>query len=314
MEGKKMRKVLAVFVALAMMLLPLGMATDTGAGIGINVQTEKFPPQIWMCDHRVVLDDNVETGRVSQGGEPLGERTQNYAFEGEQISWSVLVLDKNGIEKIKDVFVTVGQNQADGSFIEANCQLDHVLQGHEESYDSVARWEGEKVNPTCNARIDEEQIIKAFPSSMAYYTCTLTVESPTSMHGQYWITANVVDLDDQLGTMAENEFWYFNPTIALTMSGLPLRFGTVRPGTVAYSNTITVGNGAEAGSGVLMDMFVTGTDFTDPAHSGAKCPSTNQLSLQNFRYYAVNGAYGTQNDLELDPGFPAHGSVQRQRR
>jgi hypothetical protein len=63
----------------------------------------------------------------------------------------------------------------------------------------------------------------------------------------------------------------------------------------------------------LMDMFVTGTDFTDPAHSGAKCPTTNQLSLKNFRYYAVNGAYGTQNDLELDPGYPAHGAVLRDR-
>jgi hypothetical protein len=296
MEVKNMRKILAILVALAL-IMPTVLAIDTGMGIGIEISTEKFKPMIWMCDNRKVMDDNMEPGRITDGGDKMVERINNYAFEGEQISWKVLVLDKNGFEKIKDVYVSVGPIQGNGQYIEANCQLDKVLGlGEHEGFTS----RGDEIDKTCNARIDEEQIDEALPGSMAYYTCTLTVETPESMHGEYWIAANVIDLDDQIGTFAENEYWFFNPEIALTFSGLPLKFGTVRPGTVAYSNTITVGNGAEMGSGVMLDMFVTGSDFYDPTHSGAKCPSTNQLSLDNFRYYATSGAYSTLNDNRKD--------------
>jgi hypothetical protein len=293
MEVKKMRKILAILVALALMM-PAAFAVDTGTGIGITVTTEQFKPMIWLCGDRVVLDDNVEPGRISDPGDTLVERTQNYAFEGEQIAWNVLVLDKNGFEKIKDVYVSVGSEQGSGESIEANCQLDEVLtaDNHDEHHD--------RLDEDCNARIDEEVLTNPLAGSMATYVCTLTVETPETMHGQYWVTANVVDLDDQTANFAENEFWFFNPTVSLTLGGLPLNFGTVRPGTQAYSNTITVGNGAEDGSGVMMDMFISGTDFYDPAHSGAKCPSTNQLSLDAFDYYAVNGAYGTQEDERSD--------------
>ncbi len=298
-----MRKILAILVALAM-IMPTVLAIETGMGVGIVIDTEKFKPMIWMCDSRVVLDDNVEPGRMSLGGATMVERITNYAFEGEQIGWNVLVLDKNGIEKVKDVYVSVGPIQGNGEFIEANCVLNHIY------------TVGETLPTACNARIDEEVLTQALGNSMASYTCTLTVESPASMHGQYWIAGNVVDLDDQTATFAENEFWFFNPTISLVLSGYPLRFGTVRPGTMAYSNTITVGNGAELGSGVMLDMFITGTDFTDPAHSGAKCPTTNQLKLGDgdrdcdhpgdvFCYYAVNGAYSTLTD----PGKDGEGYV-----
>jgi hypothetical protein len=47
-------------------------------------------------------------------------------------------------------------------------------------------------------------------------------------------------------------------------------------------------------------MFISGTDFYDSASSGAMCPTTNQLALENFRYYAVNGAYNTYMDDRSD--------------
>jgi hypothetical protein len=282
-----------VLEILAIMLIsiglsPLGYANNSGSVLPINISTEEFTPMIWLCDNRLVGDDNVEPGRITAGGEELAERINNYAFEGEQITWDVLVLDKNGIEKIEDVYISVGTQQADGNFVEANCQLQSVIP------------EGEDILESCNAMIDEEDLDEAFADSMAYYTCTLTVESPGSMFGPRWITANVVDLDGHLGTMTENEFWFFNPTVSLTMQGMPLSFGVVRPGTVGYSNTLLVGNGAQDNSGVLLDMFISGTDFTDDNHTGAKCPTTNQLALTNFRYYAVNGAYSTQNDAEVN--------------
>jgi len=305
-----------------------------------------------MCDQRITYDDNVEPGRVvlcddkdyfaaheGECKEVLIERIENYAFEGEQIHWKVLVMDKNGVEKIKDVFMTIGSSQGAGNQIEANCKLaepeltcckgewaykgkkgagcyEHVKCGKDAAESTeviVVGCEGSgdyygkerECNPsTCNARIDEEKIKEFNPQTMAYYDCLFTVETPNSMHGEYYITVEAVDLDDLSGTMAENEYWFLNPQIGLAIDGT-LTFGNVRPGTEAYSDTMTITNDAEAGSGVLLDMFIAGTDFYDPASSGAKCPTTNQLALTNFAYFATNGAYSTQGSKKCtdDEGY-----------
>ena len=128
------------------------------------------------------------------------------------------------------------------------------------------------------------------------------------MYGEHWVTVEAEDLDGLLGTMAENEYWFFNPIIALSIDG-DMTFDNVRPGTDSYSSTVLVGNDADQSSGVMMDMFISGTDFYDSASSGAKCPSTNQLELGNFRYFATNGAYSTINDLEND--FVGGDAIQR---
>ena len=258
-------------------ILPAVFATSVGSGVGVNIQTEDFPPLVWMCDHRIVLDDNTEPGRVSDGGERLIERINNYAFEGESVSWRVLVMDKNGKEKIQDVFATIGGSQGEGNDIEANCVRS-----------SYTGWDD-----SCNARIGEERLTGFDSSTMAYYDCQLTVETPESMYGEYWVTVEAIDLDGLSGTMDENEYWFFNPVVAISVDG-ELSFENVRPGTETYSDTILVGNDADDGSGVMLDMFISGTDFYDSSSSGAMCPTTNQLALDNFAYYGVNGAYSTK--------------------
>ncbi len=285
---------------LVLSVLPMIMAVSTGGGVGINITSEEFVPLVWMCDHRVVYDDATEPGRMSPDGTPLVERMNNYAFEGEQIEWKVLVMDKNGIEKIKDVYATIGEgvdSQGEGNNIEVNCQ--------ESSYHA-----GEILD-SCNARIDEEILTEWDSNVMRYYKCTLTVETPEGMpSNEYWVTVEAEDLDEEKGTMAENEWWYFNPSIALSIdtieaeeelkdSGI-LVFDTVRPGTSSYSNTLLVGNYANPDSGVRLDMFISGTDFYDTESSGAMCPTTNQLSLDRFSYYATHGAYSTSSDARAD--------------
>ena len=341
-----MRKLATVFVSLVLTLslLPAVLSTDIGSGVGIDMETEKFAPLVWMCDHRIVYDDLVEPGRIDCGdhcgcesfsGDKFGgdkcklvERIENYAFEGEQIEWLTLVMDKNGVEKVKDVYVTIGSSQGEGNDIEANCRLiteprleccegkychDEKECLKEHKYDTLATvptdkwWRGpgcyvrgdsrandlvveveknpkfvgdpECIPDSCNARILEEKLDEFEPSTMAFYDCLFTVETPLSM---------------------QNEYWFLNPTIALEIMGA-IDFGTVRPGTVSYSDTLTVGNGAEESSGVLLDMFIAGTDFYDPMSSGAKCPTTNQLSLDQFKYFASNGAYSTQGKNCADP-------------
>lgn len=282
-----MRSILTLFVLslLVISVVPAFVAAnDVGGGVTPNIQTENFAPLVWECNNRVVLDDAVEPGRTSLNGQRLVERINNYAFEGEQIHWLVLVMDKNGINKVQDVYGTVGSSQGEGNDIEVNCQ--------------PVGWQGQENFDACNARILEERV-RWNPDLMNFYSCTLTVETSDSMYGEYWVTIEAEDLDGLLGTMDENEYWFFNPVIALSIDG-EMTFEDVRPGTSAYSNTMLVGNDADAGSGVMMDMFITGTDFYDSSSSGAQCPTSNTLELSNFRYYAVNGAYSTHDDAEVN--------------
>jgi hypothetical protein len=282
-EERNMKKLFAVLVV-ALLALPVAFATSVGTGIGVDILTEDFEPIVWLCDSRIVTDDNVQWGRVSEGGHELIERNNNYAFEGEAIEWKVLVMDKNGNEKIEDVFATIGDVQGAGNDIEVNCN----------------RLGGEQgLDPACNARILEEVLHSFDPEVMDYYRCILTVETPESMYGEYWITVEAVDLDGLSGTMDENEYWFLNPIIELFVDG-ELTFEDVRPGTAAYSQTLLVGNDADDGSGVMLDMFIAGTDFYDSSSSGAMCPISNQLGLGSFAYYTVNGAYSTVMDIEDD--------------
>ena len=274
-------------VLLVLGLLPATLGVSVGSGVGINVNTEDFIPEIWMCDDRVVLDDNVEPGRVTPGGTPMTERTKNYAFEGEQVEYEVLVMDKNGINKIEDVYMTIGATQGTGNDIEVNCVEDT-------GFSAV-------VNAECNARILEEDLTGTAidTQTQRYYTCTFTVETPDSMYGEYFVTAEVTDLDGLSSIVDENEYWFLNPIVALSIDG-DLEFNEVRPGAVSYSSTLLVGNDADDGSGVMLDMFISGTDFYDTSSSGAMCPTTNQLSLTEFDYYATHGAYSTAMDPTAD--------------
>jgi len=288
-------------IAMALLVLsvmPMVLATDVGTGVGINVNTQQFAPKVWMCGDRVTYDDNTQNG--ANGQLSLDERKHNYAFEGEQISWTVLVMDKNKIEEVSDVVGTIGPTQGAGNDVEVECKR------------IAAPTEGRNPFNFCSARLNEERLTTFNDDVMSYYSCTYTVES-SSTHGEYYITIEAKDMTGLSGTMAENEFWFLNPTIALSIEG-DLTFEDVMPGTDAYSNTLLVGNDAEAGSGVLLDMFISGSDFYDPSSSGAACPITNQLALTGvgpdgklgtaddtgFRYFVTNGAYSSVGKAETD--------------
>jgi hypothetical protein len=331
---------LPIMAFLVLSIMPVVLAVSSGTGIGVDIVTEDFAPMVWLCNDRVVLDDNVEpgrkcpidpnTGRPSDSscqwnqqvssytaqGTYLPERLGNYAFEGEQIVWDVIVFDKNGIEKIKDVYGTVGTSQGEGNPIEVNCILDSLISdtNYQQNPDEETPWQ------ECNARIGEEYVNQFHDNTAAKYKCILTVETPESMSGEAWLTIEAEDLDGLFGNMDENEYWFLNPMVELSVDG-DLVFDNVRPGAASYSDTILVGNDAEVGSGVIMDMFISGTDFYDSANSGAKCPLTNQLKLGDgdskcdvasdfggtdsktdpFCYFATNGAYSSQGDLRNGP-------------
>ena len=270
-----------------------------------EIITEDFEPLVWQCDHRVVYDDGTEPGRTSDDGKEMVERINNYAFEGEQIAWKVLVMDKNGIDKVGDVYVSVDEK------IEANCQrIDEYLNNAEESNGEANNYIAELIDtntiiyeggidPSCNARILEERLKQFDKDTMAYYICLLTIETPESMYGPADITVEAEDLDGIIGKMVEKEHWFLNPFIELYING-NITFESIKEGTSGYSERILVGNYADDGSGVILDMFISGTDFYDPTNSGAKCEESNFLGLDNFKYYATSGAYSTHDDSRAD--------------
>ena len=273
-----------IIAAMMTLLLVIGLtpvfAVDVGTGVGIDIETEDFAPTVYIdSDTRLLVDDNTPTGRNAPGVDLAGVRVNNYAFEGEKVSWTVLVHDRNGIETLtSNPAVTVGPTQGEGNDVEALCDVGVQLAGGAALTEFGVR--------------DGPDALTFNLDTMRIYACILTVESPASMDGEFWVTAEATDSSGLMGTSSQNEFWWFNPVIALDIDGA-LDFGTVRPGATSYSSTLTVGNGASPGSGVLLDMFISGTDFTDPVSSAAKCPTTNELDLGNFGYLATNGAHSS---------------------
>ena len=216
---------LSVMALLVLGVMPVVIAVSIGSGVPVDIITEDFAPEVWMCDNRAVIDDNTEPGRlewtnpvfaedpetceciyeecitmcgsiavshefecngllcdidfsqqISSGlncvtwceqevlkfdcpvykGQELIERNHNYAFEGEKIEWIVLVMDKNGIEKVEDVFATIGDSQGEGNDIEVNCNR---IAGYAAP--------GQQIDETCNARILEEEIDQFDPTAHA---------------------------------------------------------------------------------------------------------------------------------------------------
>jgi hypothetical protein len=287
---KTLYTTIVLSLLLLVLVVPGVMAISFGEGLTPEIITEDFEPRVWFCDDRVVYDDATEPGRTTNDGEEMVERKHNYAFEGEQIHWTVLVMDKNKIDQNIDVFGTIGPSQqGPGNDIEVNCNR--------------IGFQGTDRFNQCNARIQQEHV-EWDEDLMDFFDCTLTVETPESMAGEFWVTVEAEDADGLLGAMVENEYWFFNPIVSVGIDG-ELVFDEVRPGTDAYSETILIRNEAEDGSGVILDMFISGTDFYDSSSSGARCPTTNQLQLDNlmggddftgFRYFATNGAYSTYDD------------------
>src|SRR3989344_8030666 len=108
------RNLILILTIFLISVIPAVLASDTSIGVTIDITTEDFAPLIWQCDNRVVLEDCVEAGRLSDCPQTLVERVENYAFEGEQIGFDVLVMDKNKIEEIQEVAITIGSSQSNG--------------------------------------------------------------------------------------------------------------------------------------------------------------------------------------------------------
>lgn len=143
------------------------------------------------------------------------------------------------------------------------------------------------------------------PVTMNWYQCIFTVEPGNLMHGEYYAKAEAI-ANGFRSESAEHELWFFNPEIALGLDGT-IDFGTISPGQTAKSSPVIITNAAEAGSGVLLDMYIAGEDFYSSANGPTNCPNTNKLALANFRYYGSHGSYNTCLNSGVD--FECYDSI-----
>lgn len=274
----------AILIATSIVPIVLAVGGSIGASIGIsgNLSTGNFKPNVYMNPNQRVVWDM--TGLIT--------RAKNYAFTGEKINWTVLVTDENGVTDIKDVLVTVGSNRGIGNPVEVGCNIrpNQLTDG------TIVPWANDGTGPV------------VFNSQfMRIYVCILTVEP--GMLSEYWVVAEATDQSNEKAIFDENEFWFFNPALSLSVSGA-INFGQLKPGQTHYSSSnVVVTNYAEEGSGVQMNMSISGTDFFDNKNSAARCPDSNVLNLRRgawpdnftgFAYYATSGSYSTNTNVGKD--------------
>lgn len=284
-----MKKIIGILLAL-MTVMPMALAGPwVSIGLigteGLSYEEEKFKPYIFLNTNggRELFDDPY--GFYENGN--IESRPNSYAFTGEQVQWTVLVWDKNGVEKVSDVWAG-WVDQVNGPLDpekQVNCWVDTLCADGDDlttcGYPNVRRDGDQEPQSTFNS------------DTMQEYVCTLTIEE--SCHGQKWVGVKVEDLDELTDTMNEAESWFCNPVLDLYVSG-SIDFGTLGPGEQA-SSSFSIENAAEAGSGAMVVVAISGKDFYDPTSSGAKCPSTNVLDMQGdgldfstgFWYSAVQG-------------------------
>ena len=307
---KKLFSVLASLI-LVLSMLPVVFAEEAeiGEGADIDVTEDCVPPIIYTDPTARVWNPNDQTIYTATAyGIPIPNvygilgysvpSRQNYAFTGETLTYIVAVYDEDGEEDIDEVTLLV-----DGDEVGSCAQLTEPIAP--DAY----------INDHFNIPYDvddEEYTFGVTDDLFNFYACTLIVQSGWTDQLEVSVRATDGDLDVCAGSATTVESAWtdlinFNPELALALTGGPIEFGSVEPGSEAVSNTVYLENTAEEGSGVVMDMYIAADDyFTDPDTPTAICPTGNGIIYSNFRYYATKGSLnsGLNNNV-----FPVLGET-----
>ncbi len=212
-------------------------------------------------------------------------RFEEYAFTGEQLLYEILVRDCNLAEDISYAKITVNDE------VEALCNQIPASEGDYSDQVPV------KCGGSADAGFD--------PEYDKVFECVLTVEP--SWYGPKSVNIEAYDQIGSASTMGIAQSWFFNPAVIIdvdTNDGadsiwyeLPAGQNVVFPGQTTMSgNKLVVTNLAEGG--VDLWAFIAATDFTDPTHSGARCPVSNVMEAENALDFRCK--IGTFEDDEWD--------------
>ena len=222
------------------------------------------------------------------GGIPLSNyRVNNYLFGGEAIHFKVLALDLEGMENIEDVYFALTDSDYPVS-TSGRKEVSCIYGEQPRNGSSIT---------SANIRLGEEKFDYFNSEIMAIYDCDYVVENKETVYGTYWAGVEMIDANGKYEQMEEYEYWFLNPILALdTSSENSLNFGVRNFGERIYSDVIIVENSAETGAGVPLNMSISGIDLYNSEGQLVECEGTDKFLLKNIKYYAVNGAYNTQEN------------------
>lgn len=195
--------------------------------------------------------DTRMVGIMSREGGTINDcsyRVGQYAFEGETISYTVMIRDPNGVPDIGNLYVMI--NDVEKVLCEPITSR--------ESCDGLGNFDR---------------------TTDKWFTCTYTVE-PTATNYDAEVSLQVYN---GVGVPTESSFdenFVFNPGLSLdvdTDDQLPIAFEPGLPGECVHStNKIVVTNNAD--NGVNLWVYIASTDLTASSGVG-HCPTTNQIDV-----------------------------------
>ena len=289
---KILHKILIVTIIISFLFsINLVSAVLSGATINDELEIIQNPaPYVFTCGEKIIIDGLNEPGKneeenllekrnITPKGWWNGGEIDSYIFEGEEIIWNVIVMDMDGKENIEEVYLTFGDNKGPGNNIMAYCKpsiFDHDINN-------------------CNTEIGNYSLTEYNDNIMRSYDCIYYTETPEDVYGLYWTAVEAKDKDKNKGKTSDDLYLWGNPTIYLSINDNNL-FETLEAGKTYYSPKTVIRNDADLLSGVILDLFISGTDF-DGENENSYCPTENKISLEQFKYYAKKGNIDTK-DIE----------------
>ena len=257
------------------------MAHEVTSEIGISANPGDEEPKICVYHRDIVIGYEADPVGINI----FDYRTSNYMFAGEQLEFTVVVRDPNGVTdigfaRLKNI-VTNNSVICTPTTLPASCDglgAKNTLTDKAFVCLLTAQPEVDLTPPTNNPAMDDKD-------EMGWY-------GPEQVK-------IVVENSGGVETSATHvEIWWFNPALALsvtTSDDQAIHFEDMDTQTrYAHSeNNLEIQNLAEGG--VNMWMFLAGTDLTSP--TGGICPDTNALRIeQNMWYRAWSGTQWTSNE------------------
>ncbi len=230
----------------------------------------------------------------------LNLRAGSYAWNGEQMSWLVVVRDPDGALDIGQAYINV-ESSAEVVCNPLSLPEDDPATGMNESSCDGLR-------PTGNSGLGNGLLD---PATDKAFHCIYTVE-PTDPDKDVTIAIGLRDARNQLSESLYAERWRLNPSVGMnvvTSDGLPVTFESgVMPGQYAHSlNRVFIENTANR---VALWVFIAMTDLFD-TDGAAKCPDTNKIDVEGSGLNPYTGVYyrarsGTLVTKlpDVDPPFP----------
>ena len=289
-----------VMALLVMAIMPVVMADSAGDNIGVDIGIDEPEPEANVCP--AIYQDNTQRSwypnnqnyptAIKYGscgpnlyGDQACQLTErgNYVFEGETLTYYVIVEDKNGDDDIEDVDLLL-EGALDG-----DCGTVAIpTTGFPTEYPTWAQYAAAKFGVTWNE------------DTMDLYRCQIIVDDLVDYDVLISIQAEDEECSGSGATVEDKEYMDFNQEVDINLDGT-VSFAQAVPGSTALSSIVQVEN---SGDTKLDTYIAASTYFTDPTDPDeAICPTGAGIHHSNFAYQARIGSINSGLNNNAFPGL-----------